>query len=92
MPKSKGRKKPSKQRYQLHPHRKQQAKSSPRWYAPLMLVVMGAGVVLIVWNFLRPSESFNAGVIFCCAAVANPVSDMPGHNTVTVTPWRLSSR
>ncbi|MFI5056003.1 MAG: cell division protein CrgA [Actinomycetota bacterium] len=64
MPKSKGRKKPSKQRYQLHPHRKQQAKSSPRWYAPLMLVVMGAGVVLIVWNFLRPSESFNAGVMW----------------------------
>ena len=23
-------------------------------------------------------NSFNASVIFCCAAVANPVSDMPG--------------
>ena len=30
-------------------------------------------------------KSFSAGVIFCCAAVANPVSDMPGHSTVTVT-------
>jgi hypothetical protein len=25
-------------------------------------------------------NSFNAGVIFCCAAVANPVSDMPGQS------------
>ena len=37
-------------------------------------------------------KSFNAGVIFCCAAVANPVSDMPGHSTVTVMPSRSSSR
>src|SRR5207249_2396601 len=37
-------------------------------------------------------RSFNAGVIFCCAAVANPVSDIPGHSTVTMTPSRLSSR
>jgi hypothetical protein len=53
MPKSKGRKKPNKQRYELHPHRKQRAKASPRWYAPLMLVVMAAGVIVIVWNFMR---------------------------------------
>ncbi len=37
-------------------------------------------------------KSFNVVVIFCCAALANPVSDMPGHNTVTVMPSRLSSR
>ena len=30
-----------------------------------MLVVMGAGVVVIVWNFLRPSEQgFQAGVMW----------------------------
>jgi len=65
MPKSKGRKKPSKQRYELHPHRKQRAKASPRWYAPLMLVVMGAGILLIVWNFMRGNgNSFNPGVMW----------------------------
>lgn len=65
MPKSKGRKKPSKQRYQLHPHRKQRTKGSPRWYAPLMLVVMGAGVILIVWNFMRGNgNAFNPGVMW----------------------------
>ena len=37
-------------------------------------------------------KSFSAGVIFCCAAAANPVSDMPGQSTVTVTPSPLSSR
>ena len=35
---------------------------------------------------------FNTGVRVCCAACANPVSDMPGQSTVTVTPSRLSSR
>ena len=65
MPKSKSRKKPSKQRYELHPHRKQHSKASPRWYAPLMLVVMGAGVLLIVWNFMRGNgNSFNPGVMW----------------------------
>lgn len=37
-------------------------------------------------------NSFNAGVIFWCAAVANPVSDTAGQRVVTVTPSRLSSR
>src|SRR4029450_802054 len=27
-------------------------------------------------------KSFNAGVIFCGAAMAKPVSDIPGHSTV----------
>ena len=36
--------------------------------------------------------SFNAGVIFCSAAVANPVSEVPGHSVVTVTPSPSSSR
>ena len=37
-------------------------------------------------------KSFNRVVIFCCAALANPVSDMPGQSAVTVMPSRLSSR
>jgi hypothetical protein len=53
MPKSKGRRKTTKRRYELHPHRKQRTKSSPRWFAPVMLLVMGAGAVVVVWNFLR---------------------------------------
>src|SRR6185312_4654255 len=31
-------------------------------------------------------NSFNIGVIFCCAALANPVSDMPGQSVVTMMP------
>ena len=65
MPKSKGRKKPSKQRYELHPARKQRAKASPRWYAPAMLVIMAAGVIIIVWNFMRGSgQEMNPGVMW----------------------------
>jgi hypothetical protein len=64
MPKSKGRKKPSKQRYELHPHRKQTTKASPRWYAPLMLVIMGLGVAVIVWNFLRGNDGFDPGIMW----------------------------
>src|SRR5438552_6624943 len=37
-------------------------------------------------------KSFNVAVIFCRAAFAKPVSDMPGHSVVTVMPSRLSSR
>jgi len=64
MPKSKGRKKPSKQRYQLHPHRKQRSKASPKWFAPVMLALMGIGVAVIVWNFLRGNEQFDPGVMW----------------------------
>jgi hypothetical protein len=64
MPKSKGRKKPAKQRYELHPHRKQRTKASPTWFAPLMLAVMGIGVAVIVWNFLRGNEQFDPGVMW----------------------------
>ena len=37
-------------------------------------------------------NSFNSVVTFCCAAVAKPVSDIPGHNVVTEIPSRLNSR
>jgi Cell division protein CrgA len=55
MPKSKSRKKPSKQRYGLYPQRKQKTKASPKWFAPVMLAIMGLGVAIIVWNFFRGS-------------------------------------
>ena len=43
----------------------------------------GAGCIII---------SFNIGVIVMFAAVANPVSDMPGESAVTTMPSRLNSR
>jgi len=65
MPKSKTRKKPSKQRYNLHPHRKQRTSASPKWFAPEMIGLMGLGVAVIVWNFFRASgEGFNPGVMW----------------------------
>jgi hypothetical protein len=52
MPKSKGRQKRTGTRYQLEPARKQKSTSSPRWYGPLVLGVMGLGVITIVANYM----------------------------------------
>ena len=52
MPKSKSRQKRPGQRYQLEPARKQKHKASQRWYGPLVLGVMGLGVVIIVLNYV----------------------------------------
>jgi hypothetical protein len=52
MPKSKSRQRRQPQRYQLTPARKQKHKASPRWYGPLVLGVMGVGVVIIVLNYV----------------------------------------
>jgi len=59
MPKSKGRAKQKSSRYQLEPQKRQKAKKSPRWYGPLMLVVMGIGVIVIVWNYTRGDSTDN---------------------------------
>jgi Cell division protein CrgA len=59
MPKSKGRPKQRATRYQLEPQRKKKSKASPRWYGPSMLVLMGIGVVLIVWNYTRGTSASN---------------------------------
>jgi hypothetical protein len=59
MPKSKGRPKQRATRYQLEPQRKKKTKASPRWYGPSMLVLMGIGVVLIVWNYTRGTSASN---------------------------------
>jgi len=65
MPKSKSRKKPSKQRYNLHPHRKQRSKASPKWFAPVMVALMTVGVAIIVWNFFRAGgQGFDPGVMW----------------------------
>ena len=52
MPKSKGRKKPQGRRYQLGSTPKAKHKSSPRWYGPLLIVLMSAGVLIIVLNYV----------------------------------------
>jgi len=59
MPKSKGRQKQRSTRYQLEPQRKKKNRASPRWYGPSMLVLMGIGVVLIVWNYTRGTNASN---------------------------------
>lgn len=46
MPRSKSKRR----RYQ--PPTKKASKSSPRWYGPIVLSVMGLGVVFIVANYL----------------------------------------
>ena len=59
MPKSKGRQKPRNTRYPLEPQRKKKNKASPSWYGPMMLVLMGIGVILIVWNYTRGDQASN---------------------------------
>jgi Cell division protein CrgA len=64
MPESKGRKKRSGRRYELHPQRKQRTKASPRWFAPAMVALMIIGIAIIVWNFFRPNNGFDPGVMW----------------------------
>ena len=59
MPKSKGRPKQRSTHYQLEPQKKKKPKTSPRWYGPLMLVLMGIGVIAIVWNYTRGDQASN---------------------------------
>ncbi len=63
MPKSRGRQKARATRYQLEPQKKQKPKTSPRWYGPLMLVIMGIGVVMIVWNYTRGQQAENTYLV-----------------------------
>jgi drug/metabolite transporter (DMT)-like permease len=59
MPKSRNRPKPKSGRYRLEPQRRRKARTSPRWYGPVVLGLMGVGVVLIVWNYTRGTEASN---------------------------------
>ena len=54
MPKSRSRNSgSSKRRYQLEPaKRAARKKPSPRWYSPLVLGLMGLGVIVIVLNYM----------------------------------------
>ena len=36
--------------------KKKRVKPMPRWYAPLVLGVMGIGVAVIVWNYMRGTD------------------------------------
>jgi predicted acyltransferase len=57
MPKSRSRNRAAeKRRYELEPARKApKQKPSPRWYAPVVLGLMGIGVLVIVLNYIWPS-------------------------------------
>jgi hypothetical protein len=57
MPKSRSRNRAAdKRRYQLEPTKKPpRKKASPRWYAPVVLGLMGVGVLVIVLNYIWPS-------------------------------------
>jgi drug/metabolite transporter (DMT)-like permease len=59
MPKSRNRQKSKSGRYQLEPQRRSRSRKSPRWYGPLVLSLMGVGVVLIVWNYTRGTNASN---------------------------------
>ena len=65
MPKSRGRQKAKAKstRYQLTPQKRQHAKASPRWYGPLMLAIMGVGVLIIVWNYTRGDGASNTYLV-----------------------------
>jgi hypothetical protein len=53
MPESKGRRKKSTPRYRAAPMQaKKRHRASPRWYGPLLLVLMGVGVAVIVLNYM----------------------------------------
>jgi hypothetical protein len=59
MPESRTRRKRAGQRYQLEPHRKKRPRKSPRWYGPLVLGVIGLGVAVVIWNYLRGDAATN---------------------------------
>lgn len=63
MPESRSRKKRANQRYQIEPQRKKRSNASPRWYGPVVLSVIGLGVVVVVWNYLRGDFATN-GVLW----------------------------
>ena len=57
MPKSRSRNRAAERhRYQLEATKKAaRQKPSPRWYAPVVLGLMGIGVLVIVLNYIWPS-------------------------------------
>ncbi len=80
MPESRARKKRTSQRYQIEPQRKKRTKSSPRWYGPLVLGVIGLGVVVVIANYLRGDGATN-GVLWAGLGII-------GAGFVGLTFWR----
>jgi cell division protein CrgA len=80
MPESRTRKKRAGQRYQLEPARKKRPKRSPSWYGPLVLSVIGLGVAVVVWNYLRGDFASN-GVLWAGLGII-------GVGFVGLTFWR----
>jgi hypothetical protein len=62
MPESRTRRKRGSQRYRVEPQRRKRARSSPRWYGPLVLGVIGLGVAVVIWNYLRGDAASNAAL------------------------------
>jgi hypothetical protein len=62
MPESRIRRKRGSQRYRLEPQRRKRPRSSPRWYGPLVLGVIGLGVAVVIWNYLRGDGASNAAL------------------------------
>jgi hypothetical protein len=53
MPQSKGRQKKKPARYRAPAQQpKAKRKASPRWYGPVLIVLMGLGVLVIVLNYV----------------------------------------
>jgi hypothetical protein len=78
VPKSRSRSKAkAKGRYQVEPdRRKPKAKSSPRWYPPLVLGIMGLGVIVIVLNYM--------GILPFTGGQTHPIALMVGLGLIAV--------
>ncbi len=64
MPESRGRPKQRRRRRPyLPPPPTKRRRASPRWWGYLTLGVMGLGVAIIVWNYMR-GDSANPTVLF----------------------------
>lgn len=71
MPKSRSRGRSADRRYQLGPtRRKARARQSPRWYAPLVLGIMGLGAAIIIANYM--------GILPFTNGQTNPVALLVG--------------
>ncbi len=85
MPKSKGRKRPQGRRYQIGSTPKAKPKSSPRWYGPLLIVLMSVGVLIIVLNYigLVPGTDGSASPVWLWVGLG-----LIGAGFVGTTYWR----
>jgi|GEM_PF-642604 len=66
VPESRSKRRPPKRRYQVEPPRKRGPRASPRWWGWAVLGVMGAGVAVVVLNYmgLLPGTSPSNGYLW----------------------------